>query len=82
MWDSNPRPHSWTRMLHVLTEEITLESGALDRSANLTITDCKLLFKESISDIMLHAKGCLKTGGPGHRSPYLSHAKRALYHLS
>ena len=23
-----------------------------------------------------------KNGGEGHRSPYLSHAKRALYHLS
>ena len=23
-----------------------------------------------------------KFGGAGHRSPYLSHAKRALYHLS
>ena len=23
-----------------------------------------------------------KNGGAGHRSPYLSHAKRALYHLS
>ena len=23
-----------------------------------------------------------KSGGEGHRSPYLSHAKRALYHLS
>ena len=23
-----------------------------------------------------------KVGGEGHRSPYLSHAKRALYHLS
>ena len=23
-----------------------------------------------------------KTGGEGYRSPYLSHAKRALYHLS
>ena len=23
-----------------------------------------------------------RNGEPGHRSPYLSHAKRALYHLS
>ena len=26
--------------------------------------------------------GNRKSGGEGHRSPYLSHAKRALYHLS
>ena len=24
----------------------------------------------------------IRFGEPGHRSPYLSHAKRALYHLS
>ena len=34
-WDSNPRPHKWTRMLHCW-KEATLESGALDRSAILT----------------------------------------------
>ena len=38
-WDSNPRPHTWTRTLSVrrnLQKELNLESGALDRSAILT----------------------------------------------
>lgn len=36
-WDSNPRPHSRTRILRSLS----LESGALDRSATLTcLTPC------------------------------------------
>ena len=38
-WDSNPRPHTWTRTLLVcrnLQKELNLESGALDRSAILT----------------------------------------------
>ena len=35
-WDSNPRPHKRTRMLNPIREKITLESGALDRSAILT----------------------------------------------
>ena len=30
--------------------------------------------------VRIRRKG--KVGGEGHRSPYLSHAKRALYHLS
>ena len=34
-WDSNPRPHSRTRML-CLEKGLSLESGALDRSAILT----------------------------------------------
>ena len=37
-WDSNPRPHTWTRMLRTRTCEqgMILESGALDHSATLT----------------------------------------------
>ena len=36
-WDSNPRPHSWTRTLStVRVEDRDLESGALDHSAILT----------------------------------------------
>ena len=41
MWDSNPRPHSWTRTLKLnscFQPRGNLESGALDRSANLTAT--------------------------------------------
>ena len=39
----------------------------------------RLLFSvHSEMDIFLK----IRTGEPGHRSPYLSHAKRALYHLS
>ena len=41
-WDSNPRPHSWTRMLLIVKgRDCTLESGALDRSAILTYLDCR-----------------------------------------
>ena len=37
MWDSNPRPHTWTRTLFPdFIGRFHLESGALDRSANLT----------------------------------------------
>ena len=32
--------------------------------------------------LKLKRKRKKKSGGEGHRSPYLSHAKRALYHLS
>ena len=37
-WDSNPRPHKWTRKLLAMyiTEGVHLESGALDHSAILT----------------------------------------------
>ena len=37
-WDSNPRPHSRTRILMPLLSagKVNLESGALDRSAILT----------------------------------------------
>ena len=35
---------------------------------------------ENMENIQYFEK--LKNGGEGHRSPYLSHAKRALYHLS
>ena len=37
-WDSNPRPHTWTRMLELAlaSKEVILESGALDHSATLT----------------------------------------------
>ena len=36
-WDSNPRPHMWTRILLVFhRKNLILESGALDRSAILT----------------------------------------------
>ena len=36
-WDSNPCPHSWTRILHWTWWKIwILETGALDRSATLT----------------------------------------------
>ena len=44
-WDSNPRPHSWTRMLHALRveRESTLESGALDRSAILTLSESDII---------------------------------------
>lgn len=39
-WDSNPRPHMWTRSLRTCRAgKITLESGALDRSATLTAVD-------------------------------------------
>ena len=41
-WDSNPRPHTWTRML-LLRKEIALESGALDRSAILRYNTVSVL---------------------------------------
>ena len=46
-WDSNPRPHSWTRTLCHRTDCIIrqgiaiLESGALDHSAILTTDNDK-----------------------------------------
>ena len=40
-WDSNPRPHSWTRnptaTAYRTRQRMSLESGALDRSAILTV---------------------------------------------
>ena len=79
-WDSNPRPHSWTRMLP-FSGKSHLESGALDRSAIPTFRACDGVW------IKWRGYGCHHVitrlyGGPGHRSRYLSHAKRALYHLS
>ena len=40
-WDSNPRLHSETRTLNPVDhgKEIILESGALDRSAILTLVE-------------------------------------------
>ena len=62
---------------HVEGRDVTLESGALDRSAILTcFHDGNHL--EYVSKIFWPTSN----GGPGHRSRYLSHAKRALYHLS
>ena len=41
-WDSNPRPHTWTRSLctcwlYMQARPVSLESGALDHSAILTV---------------------------------------------
>ena len=63
-----------------IMEEIALESGALDRSAILTI-DIMRMFKVLIA-FFSAAQKTFYFGEPGHRSRYLSHAKRALYHLS
>ena len=50
-WDSNPRPHSWTRtLIPLLGKNIFLESGALDRSAILTY------FKYHISHALIVGK--------------------------
>ena len=49
MWDSNPRPHSWTRTLKLnsyFQPRGNLESGALDRSANLTANETWVLTLE------------------------------------
>lgn len=40
----------------------------------------KVVFAEKICGNIGH--NCKKYGGAGYRSRYLSHAKRALYHLS
>ena len=56
-----------------LQERLNLESGALDRSAIRT----EWIRRETALDRITFA-----FGAAGHRSPYLSHAKRALYHLS
>ena len=55
MWDSNPRPHSWTRIL-LKGKPFKLESGALDRSANLTweIAKCKSLYKVKYISYVTH----------------------------
>ena len=45
-WDSNPRPHSWTRTLvsDLCNQKvINLESGALDHSAILTMSYLAIL---------------------------------------
>jgi hypothetical protein len=56
MWDSNPRPHSWTRMPIRPSNSVrvvSLESGALDHSANLTtlLNDAKIYYIYVLPDV-------------------------------
>ena len=76
-----PTPTSVDQNTPITERGFTLESGALDRSAILTWQtftweDLWIL----VVTVVCSSKK--KGGEPGHRSPYLSHAKRALYHLS
>ena len=61
-----PGPSAWKADI-LTTRPTTLLFAIIPRRRNLGIW---------------RAPGMLKNGEPGHRSQCLSHAKRALYHLS